>query len=513
MRSVRNGIAFFLIAAFIFASCSVSERRQMRRERAMRESACTVQEDVVRTLAAKREALLSYVASLTIEEKAAQLFMENLVGDDVFTPVEWADTSRTKALMPGGYIFFSYNIADTPEKIINFTDSIFSYCAARGCIPPCLALDQEGGDVCRLKAVSGKLPANGVVAETFSISDAYRLYSLQAMQMRLLGFTVNIAPVVEVRTESNEAFIGDRSFGDASSVVAYGTASLNALQNNGIAAVIKHFPGNTNTDPHTGLPEIDISEEEFNKTVRYPFSRLVSLGSAGVLMSHALISLADPRTPACLSRVWIDDKLRGELGFKGLVFSDDIFMAALAENGYPPECAALSAIEAGVDVIMISEKKFAREHALLVSRAKEDEVFAKRVEESAIRVIEFKIDRGILVLERKDGVWCVVQASAAPYVGGLVQQCGELQRAITAQSAGVSPYVGTASQSTSAVRYGGVGRIEAERARAATFRILKKENDELVAEVAARSSRASNADTDKDAKHEREAEYGRSAKR
>ena len=72
----------------------------------MRESACTVQEDVVRTLAAKREAVFSYVASLTIEEKTAQLFMENLVGDDVFTPVEWTDTSRTKALMPGGYLFF-----------------------------------------------------------------------------------------------------------------------------------------------------------------------------------------------------------------------------------------------------------------------------------------------------------------------------------------------------------------------------------------------------------------------
>ena len=484
MRSVRNVVAFFLIAAFVFTSCSVSERRQMRRERVMRECARVVHEDAVRTLTAKRDALFSYVASLTIEEKAAQLFMENLVGDDVFTPVEWTDPSRTKALMPGGYIFFSYNIADTPEKIINFTDSIFSYCAARGCIPPYLALDQEGGDVCRLRVVSGKLPANGDVAETFFVSDAYRLYSLQALQMRLLGFTVNIAPVVETRTESNEAFIGDRSFGDASSVVAYGTAALNALQNNGIAAVIKHFPGNTNTDPHTGLPEIDISEEEFDKTVRYPFSRLVSRGSAGVLMSHARVSLADPRTPACLSRIWIDDKLRGELGFKGLVFSDDIFMAALAENGYPPERAALSAIEAGVDVIMISEKKFARQHALLVSRAREDEDFAKRIEESALRVIDFKIERGILSIEKRDGVWRVVQNSAVPNAGSVSQSVGTL------------PYVVTASQSTAALRYGEEGR-----ARAEAFRIAKKENDVFVAEVySAKRTRLSDADTNKNSK-------------
>lgn len=477
MRSVRNGVAFFLIAAFVFTSCSVSERRQMRRERVMRESARVVHEDAVRTLTAKRDAVFSYVASLTIEEKAAQLFMENLVGDDVFTPVEWTDPSRTKALMPGGYIFFSYNIADTPEKIINFTDSIFSYCSAHGCIPPYLTLDQEGGDVCRLRAVSGKLPANGVVAETFSVSDAYRLYSLQALQMRLLGFTVNIAPVVETRTESNEAFIGDRSFGDAASVVAYGTASLNALQNNGVAAVIKHFPGNTNTDPHTGLPEIDITEEEFDKTVRYPFSRLVSVGSAGVLMSHARVSLADPRTPACLSRIWIEDTLRGELGFKGLVFSDDIFMAALSENGYPPERAALSAIEAGVDVIMISEKKFAREHALLVSRAREDEAFARRIEESALRVIDFKIERGILSLEKRDDVWRVVQNSTAPSRGSV-------------------------SQSTAALRYGGAVRIGAGQARAEAFHIAKKENDTLVAEVySGKRARASKTDADRSSKH------------
>ncbi|ERF60930.1 glycoside hydrolase, family 3, N-terminal domain protein [Treponema socranskii subsp. socranskii VPI DR56BR1116 = ATCC 35536] len=476
MRSVRNGVAFFLITAFVFVSCSVSERRQMRRDGLMRDGARTVHEDVAAVLTAKREAVFSYVESLTIEEQVAQLFMENLVGDDVFTPVEWTDSSRSKALMPGGYIFFSYNIADTPEKIINFTDSIFSYCALHDCIPPYLALDQEGGDVCRLKAVSGKLPANGVVSEFFSISDAYRLYSLQALQMRLLGFTVNIAPVVEVRTESNEAFIGERSFGDADSVVAYGIAALNALQNNGVAAVIKHFPGNTNTDPHTGLPEIDISESEFNKTVRYPFFRLISLGSAGVLMSHARISLADSHTPACLSHVWIGDKLRGDLGFKGLVFSDDIFMAALAENGYPPERAALSAIEAGVDVIMISKKKFAREHALLVSRAKEDDAFAKRIEESARRVIDFKIERGILVLEKTGGVWHVVSAFA-------------------------SPYIDSAVQSGSAIRYDGEAGGEIGRARVEAFRTAKKENDELVAEVySARQTRVSAAGSERNAK-------------
>ena len=127
--------------------------------------------------------------------------------------------------------------------------------------------------------------------------------------------------------------------------------------------------------------------------------------------------------------------------------------------------------EAGVDVIMISEKKFARQHALLVSRAREDENFAKRIEESALRVIDFKIERGILSIEKRDGVWRVVQNSAVPNVA-------------------------TALQSTDALRYGEEGR-----ARAEAFRIAKKENDVFVAEVySAKRTRLSDADTNKNSK-------------
>jgi len=131
---------------------------------------------------------------------------------------------------------------------------------------------------------------------------------------------------------------------------------------------------------------------------------------------------------------------------------------------------------------MISEKKFAREHALLVSRAREDEAFARRIEESARRVIDFKIERGILSIEKRGGVWRVVQKSAVPYAGSV------------SQNVGTSPYVGTASQSTDALRYG-------EERRAEAFRIAKKENDVFVAEVySAKRTRLSDADTNKNSK-------------
>ncbi|MBQ9495023.1 MAG: glycoside hydrolase family 3 protein [Treponema sp.] len=382
-------------------------KQQDKRERILQKNAQRMHEACLQEVQAQRQAVFRYVNSLPLEEQVAQLFIVNLVGSDSFIPVEWTDASRVHALVPGGYIFFSYNIADTPEKIIDFTDSIYAYCEAHGIIPPYLALDQEGGDVCRLRTVAARLPSCEQVAATHSVARAHTLYSLQAMQMKQLGFTMNLAPVAEVRTDSNSAFLDGRSFGAPEAVVAYGTAAVNAFQNAGVGAVLKHFPGNTNTDPHTGLPEISISVEELLITVMQPFSRLINCNPAATLMSHARISLLDHDTPACLSYAWVTEKLRGELSFDGLIISDDIFMAALAENGHPPETACVQALESGVDVIMISEKRFAAPHAVLVGKARHNSVFAQRIAESCRRVINFKIAYGILSLEKRDGAWNV----------------------------------------------------------------------------------------------------------
>ncbi|HAH60610.1 MAG TPA: beta-glucosidase, partial [Treponema sp.] len=364
---------------------------------------------VLTELQAQRRAVKEYVSSLSLEEQVCQLFIANLEGNETYIPVEWTKTQASrKALVPGGYLFFSYNIAETPEKIITFTDSINSYCASRGIIPPYLALDQEGGAVNRLRGIAGPLPSCEKISETISVADAYRLYALQAVQMRALGFTMNLAPVAEISDDSNRGFLSGRSYGDSASVVEYGTAAVNAFQNNGVAAVLKHFPGNTNTDPHTGLPEITLTPVQLESDVMIPFSRLVSHAPAGVLMSHARTSALDPETPACLSPGWVTGKLRGEAGFKGIIFSDDIFMAALAENGYPPEKAAVLAVEAGVDVIMISEKRFAGPASVLTVRAEHDAVFAGKIRAAAERVVGFKIQYGLLRMENDGASWHVV---------------------------------------------------------------------------------------------------------
>lgn len=394
---------------YVFVSCDTAGHRQNERDKALHEQASVVYAAVSAECDAQRLAVAEYVSSLSVQEQVRQLFIENLEGSDTFTPVEWTNgPGKKSAVIPGGYLFFSYNIADTPEKIISFTDSINAYCANRNIIPPYLALDQEGGAVSRLHSVAGPFPSSRKIAEKLSIEDAYRLYSLQAVQMKSLGFTMDLAPVAEVCTDSNRAFLSGRSFGTTDAVIAYGTAAVNAFQNNGIAAVLKHFPGNTNTDPHTGLPEIELSAAGMENTVITPFSRLISHNPAGVLMSHARTAAFDPETPACLSPVWVTEKLRGQAGFDGIVFSDDIFMGALADNGYPPEKAAVLAVEAGVDVIMISEKRIGGAASVLAARADSDPLFAGKIRAAVERILYFKIQYGILNLEKKEGVWQVL---------------------------------------------------------------------------------------------------------
>lgn len=391
-------LASFL-ACSIISSCGKNSPQSIEKQNQNREIEKIENE--------KLSAMRKVVESLPLEERVNQLFMVNIDGGggderntrEIFTPIEYRDG---EPLIPGSFIFFYFNISDEPEKIIKFTDSVADYCREKNKIMPFLALDQEGGLVARLRRVSAKLPAAIDVAQNVSLEDAYQLYEMQGKQMRALGFTMNLAPVIEPLTESNMEFLESRSYGTLRDTENYGAAALIGFQSSGVAGVLKHFPGNTNTDPHSGLPNITLTKDEFNAEVIEPFSSVFQYEPAAILMSHALTQNIDPKTPACLSSIWINDVLRTQMKYDGLVVSDDIFMAALAENGYPPEVASVKAIEAGVDIIMITEKEFISSADILIQKANEDEKFAKRIFDSCVRVLLAKEKYGVLQIPESE---------------------------------------------------------------------------------------------------------------
>ena len=388
--------AFLLILlSFILISCT---NKQTQKEIKTHAAAKQMQTYINQIKIERDAALAKYVAEMPLEQKIAQMFIENLEGCTKFRSYETVSamtgTNDSTPLVAGGYIFFSFNIAPDRTQMQTFTNSIRTYCEEYGIIQPYLCVDQEGGWVSRLKKLNPKLPSNEKVVQEFDVSQTYKLYCEQAAGMKDLGFDMNLAPVVEVCTDDNKEFLDGRSFGELEKVINYGRACINAYENNGIATVLKHFPGNTNTDPHTGLPEIKLSEVELLKSIEC-FRVLVQYNPTAVLMSHARTSAIDSGVPACLSKVWVTDILRNQYGYEGLIFSDDIFMGALADNGYPPEVAAISAVEAGIDCIMISEKRFAKAGKVLYQRALQDKDFARKIDEAVLRILKYKIEAGL----------------------------------------------------------------------------------------------------------------------
>jgi len=377
----------------------------------------------------KDMALETFMDSLSEEELVSQLFLVNIEGNSSYFAVErrsdaeyipegkkGAADKNDVPLVPGGCLFFSFNIAPTAQELSSFIDSIHAYCRKWNLIFPYLALDQEGGYVSRLSDIASRLPSQKTVAKRISASKAYELYSLQARQLASLGFNMNLAPVAEAETSLNRDMLQTRTFGPVVETSVYSAACVRAYEENGIATVLKHFPGNTNTDPHTGLPEIVCSDSDLDSLYLSPFAFILTARPSSVLMSHARLTggLAleengaatapsrDPKTPACLSSFWVDGVLKKRMGFDGLVLSDDIFMGALAENGFPPEQAAVQAIEAGVHVIMLSEKKFGDVARTLLRQAASDKVFAKKLRAAEKKVLEYKIRCGLLEV-KKDG--------------------------------------------------------------------------------------------------------------
>lgn len=368
----------------------------------------------------QEEAIRSFVQSLDPVQRYSQLFLVNLEGSRSFSPVErlqWGDLPE-EDLLPGGYLFFSYNIAETPSQVAEFTASTQSWSQQRGMVPPLLAVDQEGGMVSRLRSVTSPLPSARQVAQSLAASQAQSLYAAQAAQMSLLGFQMNLAPVAEAEGPHNSAFLDSRSFGGLGTMEDFAVAAIQGFQNQGLMAVAKHFPGNTNDDPHTGLPEIALGQQELERLYLEPFRRVLQAGNPwAVLMSHARVSAGgvggitaeqDSETPACLSRFWVTDILRSRFQYQGLVLSDDIFMAALEKNGFPPNKAVMLALEAGIDVIMLSEKRFGSVLRLILDRSRSDPEFAALLDTAVERVIAAKVQAGLLTFRP------VTEAAAAP---------------------------------------------------------------------------------------------------
>jgi len=293
-------------------------------------------------------------------------------------------------LKTGGVILFSRNL-ETPDQIKQLCDEIQNY--ARLCEQPPLfiAVDQEGGQVARLKKPFTQFPGN---PHMNSEDEAIHFAEVTAAELIRVGINMNMAPVMDVAPEEINSIMAKRAFGgDPAWVTQLGVKVIEHLQHNNIIAVAKHFPGigRTILDSHMDLPMLDDDISAIERTDLIPFEAGIQQGVSGVMLSHIFYKKLDPLWPASLSDKIAKVLLREQMGFDGIVLTDDLDMGAIVRH-YDIQTAIRRILAAEIDLALICHKGPNIEIAykeLLQSIVESADIRAKGIE-SVERIMKLK---------------------------------------------------------------------------------------------------------------------------
>lgn len=327
-----------------------------------------------------------YADSLTLEQRVAQLFFARC--PDV-NAVELAAQYDI-----GGYILFGRDFENqTPESL---RETIASYQQAVA-TPMLIGVDEEGGTVVRASAYPifrdsrfqspQSLFAEGGLERI--VSDTEEKNALLAS----LGVNVNLAPVCDVSTDPAD-FIYDRAFGqDAQATSEYVRTVVEQMDTDGMGMVLKHFPGyGSNVDTHTGIAQDDRPLEQFRASDFLPFTAGIDSGAQAVLVCHNIVSCMDDSLPASLSPA-VHDILRDELGFDGVVMTDDLVMQAITDYTGDADAAVL-AVQAGNDMLISSD--FVTQYNAVLAAVQDGTISETTIRDAAVRVLRWKIELGLI---------------------------------------------------------------------------------------------------------------------
>jgi beta-N-acetylhexosaminidase len=349
-----------------------------------------------------RELIAGLLAQMTLEEKVGQLLM---VGFKSESPPEELRTLLSSGLA-GGVILFAANVAG-PEQVIELTGALQETVGQlRNGLPLFIAIDQEGGAVVRFTGGGTIFPGNMAIGAAGREEYAYRSGKAMAEELAALGINMNLAPVLDVNINPDNPIIGIRSFGAAPEAVArLGTAAVKGLQDGGVLAVGKHFPGHgdTTVDSHLNLPVIAHPVSRLNTVELVPFQAVIRGGVAGIMTTHIVFPELEAVAgrPATLSASVVTGLLRRQMGFQGLVITDCLEMDAIAAN-YKIGDAVTQALLAGVDQLLISHTyaKQRAAHQAILSRVADGTIPLTLIDAAVGRILAAKLALGTKVSKK-----------------------------------------------------------------------------------------------------------------
>lgn len=328
-------MAVMVVAVAVFTACyaAVSEKENSEAQSSVDAKELTLDEKV--------DAILSTMSN---EEKIGQMVMMGIHGEDV------TDDSlfMLHQYHIGGVILFDRNMY-SKEQVANLNAHLQEQAYEK--LPLLIAVDEEGGRVARMKEALPPPPAQSYIGSLGEPKEAYNSAYNIANELKAMGFNVNFAPVADVGA-------GDRNFSDDPSVVAaFVQEAVNGYQAAGMICSLKHFPGlgRGESDTHMDSVVVNADFETINNSDMLPFKNIVANGSLNnymVMVSHITYPLFAGNTPASVSPVIMKDILRSQLGYQGVIITDDLEMGAIA-NYYGFRRVGVEAVKAGADMVLV----------------------------------------------------------------------------------------------------------------------------------------------------------------
>ena len=322
------------------------------------------------------------MSPVSLRRSIGQLLIGSLPGQTI--PAEARSIARDFQL--GGITLFGRNI-DAPEQVAELAHDIQSLSSES---PLWVAVDQEGGRVARLRAPFTEWPPMAVLGRSGDAALAGRFAAALAAELKAVGISLDYAPVLDIHTNSKNPVIGDRALAeDAAQVARLGAAIIRGLEDNGIAACGKHFPGHgdTSVDSHLELPLVEHPPDRIRRVELVPFREAARQQVAFMMTAHIFVPSLDDEKPATLSRKIVYSMLRDELDYGGVILSDDLEMKAIASTYSVPD-AAVQAIAAGCDGVLICSGNLdahATTLEALVHAVEDGRIPYKRVEDALAR--------------------------------------------------------------------------------------------------------------------------------
>ena len=397
---INNKLAVFLTFLAVVsmtAACKVDtgyDSNKKEETKAVKKDDEKSEEDVL------EELVQNYMNQMTVEEKAAQLFIippEDLMKGVEAVAAAGETTQKAISRIPvGGFIYLDKNL-NSFEQVKTMLENVQTYSMERSNLPMFLSVDEEGGTAARISG-SGKFDVPkiedmSVIGARGDADEAYETGRTIGAYLKDMGFNVDFAPVADVLTNPENEVVKKRAFGsDPALVISMASAFAKGLEEQGVCPVYKHFPGHggTSADTHEGYAYVDKTIEELEGIDLMPFQEVINNGAKVIMVAHiSLPNVTGNDAPASMSPEIITNLLRTRLQYDGLVVTDALDMGAVTSQ-YSSAEAAVQTILAGSDLVLMPDN-FEEAYQGVLHAVEDGTITQERLDESLERILKVKV--------------------------------------------------------------------------------------------------------------------------